>query len=197
MWEERFATQDYVFGTTPAAFLHDIRHHLTQGASALSVAEGEGRNAVFLAQCGLDVTALEFAPSALAKARKLADARGVTVDFQQVDVLDHEWPATYDLVFGIFIQFVGPADRVRLFDGMKRSTRPGGLILLHGYTPKQLDYGTGGPRTVENLYTEDLLRTAFNGWDILECLSHERVLSEGKGHAGMSALIDFVARKPG
>lgn len=196
MWEERFATQDYVFGTAPAAFLHDMRPYLTQGATALSVAEGEGRNAVFLAQCGMDVTALEFAPSAIAKARKLAEARGVAVDFQQVDVLKHDWPATYDLVFGIFIQFVGPADRARLFDGMQRSTRPGGLILLHGYTPKQLDYGTGGPRAVENLYTEELLRQAFNGWDILECRSHERVLDEGKVHSGMSALIDFAARKP-
>lgn len=197
MWEERFATDDYLFGTEPAAFLRDHADYLTPGATALSVADGEGRNAVFLAERGLQVTALEYAPSAIAKARKLAALRGVAAEFRQVDVLDHDWPQRFDLVLGIFIQFAGPAERTRLFDGMKRSTRPGGLILLHGYTPRQLDYGTGGPRAVENLYTEAMLRDAFDGWDILECRSHERVLSEGKGHAGQSALIDFVARKPG
>jgi cyclopropane fatty-acyl-phospholipid synthase-like methyltransferase len=197
MWEARFATDDYVFGTEPAAFLRDHAGYLTPGATALSVADGEGRNAVYLAERGLQVTALEYAPSAIAKAQKLAAARGVTVDIREVDVLHHDWAETFDLVLGIFIQFVGPAERASLFAGMTHSTRPGGLILLHGYTPKQLDYGTGGPRAVENLYTEAMLRAAFEGWDILECRSHERVLSEGKGHAGRSALIDFIARKPG
>ncbi|SDI09445.1 Methyltransferase domain-containing protein [Lutimaribacter saemankumensis] len=144
MWEERFKTPDYVFGTEPAQSLRDHQSCLSQGKTALSVADVEGRNSVFMAQCGMDVTALEFAPSAIAKARKLASSRGVTVDFRQTDVLAHDWPDTYDIVVGIFIQFVGPDDRRRLFDGMKRSVKQGGLIMLHGYTPRQLEYGTGG-----------------------------------------------------
>ena len=197
MWEERFQTPEYVFGTEPAAFLQDHAELLApKGATALSVADGEGRNSVFMAQQGLEVTALEYAPSAIAKAEKLAKARGVSVTFQEVDVLAHDWPNTYDIVAGIFIQFVGPDARPALFDGMKHSVKPGGLILLHGYTPKQLEYGTGGPPCAENMYTEAMLRAAFEGWDILECRAYERHIEEGEGHKGQSALIDLVARKP-
>ena len=197
MWEERYQSPDYLFGTEPAAFLIDHADLLKPGDTALSVADGEGRNAVFMAQKGLKVTALEYAPSAIVKARRLADAKGVSVDFREVDVLAHDWPDTYDLVVGIFIQFVGPKDRAKLLDDMKRSVAPGGTILLHGYTPKQIEYGTGGPPHAENMYTEDMLRDVFRGWDNLECREYEREIREGTGHAGRSALIDLVARKPG
>ncbi|MCZ0812281.1 methyltransferase domain-containing protein [Roseovarius sp. EGI FJ00037] len=196
MWEERFSTPEYVFGRDPAAFLLDHADLLTPGASALSVADGEGRNSVFMAQRGMHVTALEFSPSAIAKARALAAEKGQRVDFQEVDVLDHDWPGQYDLVAGIFIQFVGPAERPGLFAGMKRSVAPGGLMLLHGYTPKQVEYGTGGPPNPENMYTGDLLRDSFAGWEIVLCESYERDIRKGSGHAGRSALIDFVARRP-
>ena len=196
MWEERFQTAEYVFGTEPAAFLADHVGYLApKGATALSVADGEGRNSVFMAEQGLEVTALEYAPSAIAKAEKLAKARGVTVTFREADVLAHDWAETYDIVAGIFIQFVGPEARPALFEGMKQSVKPGGVILLHGYTPKQVDYGTGGPPNPENMYTEDMLREAFAGWDILECRAYERHIEEGTGHKGQSALIDLVARK--
>lgn len=196
MWEDRFQTDDYVFGTSPAQFLVDHRDYLQQGQHALSVADGEGRNSVFMAECGLQVTALEFAPSAIAKARKLAAERGVTVDFQRVDVTAHDWPDRYDLVVGIFIQFLGPDARAALFRDMKRSVVPGGLMLLHGYTPEQIHHGTGGPAHAENMYTEAMLRDGFAGWDILENRAYTREISEGRGHSGLSALIDFVARKP-
>ncbi|OZO45459.1 SAM-dependent methyltransferase, partial [Pseudomonas fluorescens] len=113
-----------------------------------------------------------------------------------VNVLQHDWPQQYDLVAGIFIQFVGPDDRKRLFEGMKTSVKPGGLMMLHGYTPKQLEHGTGGPPFAQNMYTEVILRAAFVGWEIIECREYEREVQEGRGHVGMSALIDFVARKP-
>ena len=196
MWEERFQTPDYVFGTEPAAFLKDHADVLApKGATALSVADGEGRNSVFMAERGLEVTALEYAPSAIAKARQLADERGVVVTFEDVDVTAYDWRETYDIVAGIFIQFVGPDARRALFEGMKQSVKPGGVILLHGYTPKQLDHGTGGPPGAENMYTEEMLRDAFAGWDILECREYERHIEEGEGHKGQSALIDLVARK--
>lgn len=196
MWEDRFASPDYLFGTDPALFLTDHAGHFTPGASVLSVADGEGRNSVFLAGLGCAVTALEYAPSAVDKARRLAAEKGVEVDFRLADVLAHDWDDLYDIVLGVFIQFVGPADRTRLFEGMARATRPGGLLMLHGYTPKQLDYGTGGPPFAENLYTPGLLADAFDGWDILLNRPHERVIEEGRGHSGRSALIDFIARRP-
>ncbi len=198
MWEDRFATPEYVFGQDPAAFLADHGDLLTQGATALSVADGEGRNSVFMARHGMQVTALEYAPSAIAKAKALADRQAVAdrVAFHQVDVMTYDWPAVYDLVAGIFIQFVGPEDRTRLFDGMKSSVAPGGLMLLHGYTPKQIEFGTGGPPTPANMYTEAMLRAAFEGWEIIRCTDYERDIHEGTGHSGRSALIDLIARKP-
>jgi cyclopropane fatty-acyl-phospholipid synthase-like methyltransferase len=199
MWEERYsASDDYVFGTEPARFLTEHRHLLQPGQTALAVADGEGRNSVWMAQQGLNVTALEFAPTAIARARDLAAARGVSVDFQQADVLAHSYdPDAYDITAGIFIQFVGPDDRRVQFDGIKTSTRPGGLVLIHGYTPKQLEFGTGGPPFAENMYTEAQMRADFAGWEILECRAYEREVEEGRGHVGMSALLDFVACKPG
>ena len=197
MWEQRFDTPDYVFGKAPAAFLSAHEHLLSPGDTALCVADGEGRNSVHLAKRGVAVTALEYAPSAILKARKLADEAGVEVDFREVDVLSHDWAAQFDAVLGIFIQFVGPEDRAALFEGMKRSTRPGGLLLLHGYTPEQVAYGTGGPPWPENMYTTTQLAQDFDGWDIIENNAYERVIEEGSGHSGRSALIDFVARKPG
>ncbi|WP_338153313.1 hypothetical protein [Pseudophaeobacter leonis] len=94
------------------------------------------------------------------------------------------------------MQFTGPEGRARLFDGMRRSCKRGGLVCIHGYTPKQLEFGTGGPPFAENMYTESQIRADFAGWDTLECRTYEREVQEGRGHSGMSALIDFVARKP-
>lgn len=199
MWEERFAnSDDYVFGTEPAQFLTEHAAYLTPGQTALSVADGEGRNSVYMAAKGMEVTAYEFAPTAIARARDLAAEHGVSVDFREVDILNHDWPEdAFDLVAGIFIQFVGPDARRVQFEGMKRSLKPGGVLLLHGYTPEQLEHGTGGPPFAENMYTEGQLATDFVGWEILENRAYEREVQEGRGHVGMSALIDFVARKPG
>ncbi len=198
MWEERFASSpDFVFGKTPAQFLLDHDDYLTPGYTALSVADGEGRNSVHLAERGLNVTALEFAPTAIARARDLATERGVQVDFRQLDIMAQPWPTQqFDLVAGIFIQFVGPDGRRAQFRHMRDATKPGGLVMLHGYRPKQLDYGTGGPPFAENMYTGTILRAAFAGWDILLCREHDSAIHEGRGHSGQSALIDFIARKP-
>lgn len=132
---------------------------------------------------------------------KTAAARKVDVRFIQADMLAPGWPpidmqAAFDWVVGIFIQFVGPEWRERQFEFMKQLTRPGGRILLQGYTPKQLEYRTGGPSAVENLYTEDILREAFADWKIEELVEYEDTIAEGSGHVGHSALIGMVARKP-
>ncbi|CUH69629.1 tellurite resistance protein TehB [Thalassovita autumnalis] len=198
MWEERYAgSADYVFGTAPAQFLRDHLDYLIAGQSALAVADGEGRNSVFMAERGLEVTALEFAPTALDRARSLATEKQVAVDFQHCDILNDPWPkAQYDIVAGIFIQFVGPEGRAVQFERMQAATKPGGVVMLHGYTQKQLDYGTGGPPFLENLYTPEMLRAAFSGWEIVTLEAYEREVQEGRGHSGMSALIDLIARKP-
>jgi cyclopropane fatty-acyl-phospholipid synthase-like methyltransferase len=198
-WSERYrqAGEDYLFGVAPCRFLECHRALLNVGTTALSIADGEGRNSVWLAEQGLSVKALEISPVALEKARKLARGRGVTVDFVQADVLAEEWPAeTFDLVVAIFVQFVGPLDRAQLFGRLKQATVPGGLVLLHGYTPKQLEYRTGGPSVLENLYTSPMLMHDFADFEIVELREYEDMLSEGTGHTGRSAVVDLVARRP-
>jgi len=198
-WSARYrdAGDDYLFGTAPNKFLASQSAHFGDGMSVLSVADGAGRNSVWLAEQGCTVTATEISPVALEKAARLARGRHIAVDFVAADVFNWEWPdAAFDAVVGIFIQFAGPAERPRMLEGMKQAVKPGGLMFLQGYTPKQLEYRTGGPSTVENLYSEALLREIFADWEIVLLREHEDLIEEGKAHAGRSALIDLVARKP-
>lgn len=196
-WNERFSSKDYLFGTAPNAFLARQRHRLRPGQTALAIADGEGRNGVWLAEQGLDVLSIDFSPVALQKARDLAASRGVNLRTQQVDLEDWAWePERFDVVAAIFIQFARPDLRAAIFQGIKRTLTPGGLLLLQGYRPEQLRYGTGGPPHAENMYTAAILRTAFAGFEILHLEEHDSVISEGRGHHGMSALVDLVARRP-
>ncbi|MCC6007545.1 MAG: class I SAM-dependent methyltransferase [Rhodobacteraceae bacterium] len=194
-WDARYDRDDYLFGTEPAAFVTDHAGFFRPGARVLAVADGEGRNSVWAARQGCEVTAMEASPVALAKARRLADGAGVAVTFRQADILEWDWSVRYDIVLAVFIQFVGPAPRARIFEGLARAVAPGGVLMLHGYTPAQLAHGTGGPRAEENLYTPALLREAFAGLHVLRLAEYEKVLQEGVGHAGRSALIDLIAQR--
>jgi SAM-dependent methyltransferase len=196
-WNARFSAPGYRFGTAPNAFLASQAHRLKAGQRALAVADGEGRNGIWLARQGLAVTSVDFSPVALAKARRLAEEAGVAVDFVEADLVAWHWPkAAFDVVAGIFFQFAGPDDRAVLFRNMKAALKPGGILLVEGYGPKQLEYKTGGPGVLENLYTEALLRDAFADLEIVELSGYDAEIAEGEGHKGMSALIDLVARKP-
>lgn len=195
-WEERFATPEYVFGTEPNAFLKSQAGGLPKTGKALAIADGEGRNGVWLAEQGLDVLSVDFSPTALAKAQGLARQRGITLRTLQADIIAWDWPsAEFDVVVGIFFQFVGPSERARIFAGMRKALKPGGLLLLEGYGPKQLEYKTGGPSELENLYTEELLRAEFAGFSELAVKAYDSMMSEGIRHVGMAALVDLVARK--
>lgn len=196
-WERRFAVDGYVFGDRPNAWLMRQASHWQPGQRALCVADGEGRNGVALAACGLQVDSFEPSPSAVNKARSLALRQ-----WQQLQAIcagweDFAWqPASYELVVGVFIQFAGPDERQRLFARMQQALRPGGKLLLLGYTPAQLQYRTGGPSAPEQLYTEALLRQAFQGLQIIVLECFEEYLEEGNGHRGRSALIGLVAQAP-
>lgn len=197
-WNARYAGDDLLFGDRPNAFLERNGMLLRPGMRALAVADGEGRNGVWLAEQGLDVLSIDISDLAQAKAARLAEARRVHLDLRLADLTTWEWPdAEFDVVVSIFIQFADPGERDRIFAGMKRAAKPGGLLLLEGYRPEQIAYGTGGPSAVENLYTEDMLRDAFSDFEILSLASYDAEVREGSGHSGMSALIDLVARKPG
>lgn len=196
-WNERFAKVGFLFGEAPNAFLARQAARLTPGQRALAVADGEGRNGVWLAQQGLDVVSVDGSAVAQDKARRLAGQRGVRIQLELADIAGWAFgEAEYDVVAAIFIQFADPPLRTALFAGMQRTLKPGGLLLLEGYRPEQVGNGTGGPPTPETLYTEPMLREAFAGLEIVDLASYDAVIEEGSGHSGMSALIDLVARRP-
>lgn len=198
-WERRFAaTDEYVFGEHPNAFLAAHAGCIKPGARVLAVADGEGRNGVFLATLGADVLATEISSSAIAKAKVLAARHGISLEWIQADLTTWAWPeATFDAVVAIFVQFITKAEQPAFFVNLQRALKPGGVLLLQGYRPEQLIYKTGGPPEVEQLYTEAMLRNAFSGMIIEELSVHDSVIEEGAAHSGTSALIDLVAiRKP-
>lgn len=197
MWDERYAGEDYLFGTDPNAFLASQRHLLTPGAKALVVADGEGRNGVWLAEQGLDVTTFDASGRGVEKSLRFARQRGVVIKSEVADVATWRWPqGEFDVVAAIFVQFADPVLRQVLFQRMKATLAPGGLLILQGYRPEQVDLKTGGPPHREHMYTRALLEDAFGGFDILHLQEHDSEIHEGCGHAGLSALIDLVARKP-
>lgn len=196
-WDARFATETYIFGTQPNVFLASHKALFKSGMRVLAVADGEGRNGVWLAEQGCEVLSVDISPLAIEKARKLAKLKKVPVRFECADLMQWHWPqGEFDAVVCIFIQFATPDERKVLFDGFRTALKPGGLLLLEGYGVKQLQYSSGGPGKRENLYTLDMLREAFFDWDFKSLREYEAELDEGPKHSGMAALVDLVARKP-
>jgi len=196
-WNRRFDVDGFLFGVAPNAWLREHAAVWHGGQRVLCVADGEGRNSVWLAQRGLAVDAFDIAEVGVAKARQLAASQNVAVNFAVSDCDAYPWPDdAYHGVAAIFVQFADPPMRSRLFANIARCLKPGGTLVLQGYTPKQLDYRTGGPPHASHMYTQALLRDAFPGFEILELREYEDELAEGSGHRGRSALIGLVARRP-
>jgi cyclopropane fatty-acyl-phospholipid synthase-like methyltransferase len=197
-WNDRFAsTDEYLFGKNPNVFL--VKHAtplIKPGMTVLAIADGEGRNGVWLAEQGCQVWSIDSAPSASAKAHLLAKERGVNLHIETADIKQWPWHAQqFDMVVGIFFQFANPELRADLFKGMAAAVKPGGHLLIEGYGLKQLEYKTGGPDIPEHLYTLDLMRDSFASMriDVLE--EYDAELAEGDRHKGTSALVDLVAVK--
>lgn len=195
-WNRRFQAPGFLFGTEPNDWLRRHAGVWRPGQRVLSVADGEGRNSVWLARQGLVVEAFDVAEVGVAKAREWASRQGVQVDYQVADCDGFAWrEAAYDGVAAIFVQFADPALRARLFARIVAALAPGGVLVLQGYTPRQLEYRTGGPPVASHLYTPALLREAFAALRIDELTEYEAELAEGSGHHGRSALIGMVATK--
>lgn len=196
-WDKRYATSEYIFGREPSRFLVEREHYFKPGQVALMIADGEGRNGVYLARLGLRVHAVDSSSAALRKARKLAEEAGVQPVFELADVTNWEWyQDAYDHVIGVMIQFAEPSVRAQLLSDMKSAVKPGGYLMLHGYRPEQVELGTGGPPDPEFMYTEELLRDAFSDFEIVELISEDRVDLDDSGAERLSALISLVAQRP-
>jgi SAM-dependent methyltransferase len=196
VWDGRFRREGFLFGEEPNQYLVSQVTRLTKGR-ALLLADGEGRNSVWLAKQGFDVDAFDISSEAVTKAQAFAEKTGVQVNYYCCEYRDFDWQANhYDSVVGIFFQFASPAMRSDLFLRMSQCLKPGGTLLIQGYTPKQLEYGTGGPGKLDHLYVESTIKEGFPEYDWLDFRLYEDELSEGEGHSGRSALLGVLGRKP-
>lgn len=193
-WDTRFSEPGFAYGTEPNAFLVSQRKYLRAGIKALAVADGEGRNGVWLAQQGVDVLSVDASAVGLRKARELAATRGVAIRTELADLTTWKWPEQeFDLVAAIFIHFM-PEFRARMHASMLRALKPGGILIIEAFTPKQLEYKTGGPPVQEMLYTAEMLREDFKSGEILLLEETLTELSEGHYHRGRAAVVRLVAK---
>lgn len=194
MWEERFSADTYVYGTEPNEFLRASLAMLAPG-TALCLAEGEGRNAVFLAQCGYEVSSVDLSRAGVRKTERLAAERGVTVstavgDLAEFDIGVEKW----DLVVSVFAHLPAPVRR-ELHQRVVAALKPGGFFLLEAYTPDQLAHGTGGPSSADLMMTLAELREELVPLDFIHSVEVERDIFEGSGHKGRGAVVQIIARK--
>jgi SAM-dependent methyltransferase len=195
MWDERFSEPGYAYGTDPNGFLVSVAGRIPMGR-VLSLAEGEGRNAVFLAGLGYEVTAVDASSVGLAKAEHLAAERGVSITTVHADLATFEIePDAWQGIVSIFCH-LPPAVREGLHDRCRRGLVPGGVFILEGFAPRQLDFGTGGPKSPELLMELADLRLELQGLDFEIAHEIERPGSEGRYHRGRVAVVQVLAGKP-
>lgn len=195
MWNERYAEPGWAYGTEPNDFLREHAHHLPRPGRVICLAEGEGRNAVFLAAAGWEVLAVDQSDVGLAKARALAAERQVALQTAVLDLARWEpEPASCEGVVAIWAHLPRPV-RERVHARVVRALRPGGVYLAEAYSPRQLAHRTGGPQDTELLWEPADLRAELEGLELLRLVELEREVHEGKYHHGTSAVVQVVARK--
>ncbi|HSP80864.1 MAG TPA: class I SAM-dependent methyltransferase [Myxococcaceae bacterium] len=197
-WDARFSAQEYVYGTRPNDFLVEATPSLPPPpARVLSLGEGEGRNGVYLASRGYQVTAVDASAVGLDKVRRLAAEHGVSVETVHADLAHHAIaPGTWDVIVLVFCHLPMPLRR-QVHRAVVAGLRPGGVLVLEGYTPAQLTFRTGGPPVRELLYTAEELREDFAGLELPLLRELERDVVEGTLHRGRAAVVQVLGRKPG
>lgn len=195
MWNARYSEEGFAYGSAPNDFLVERTADLL--GPVLSLAEGEGRNGVWLATRGLEVTAVDLSPVGLEKAEALAASHGVHLHTVVADL------ATYDVAPGAWGSIVAiwchlpPVERARLFAACVKGLRPGGAMLIESYTPDQIALGTGGPRDRALCMTLAALRDELRGLELVVGREVRRDVHEGRYHEGPSATVQVLGRKPG
>jgi SAM-dependent methyltransferase len=191
IWDERYGKPGFAYGTAPNTFLTSVASRIPIGR-VLSLGEGEGRNAVCLATCGHDVVAVDGSRVGLAKAERLAEERGVTLTTVVSDLADFAIePEHWDGIISIFCH-VPPTLRTRLHTAVVRGLKPGGVFILEAYTPAQLEFGTGGPPTADLMVSLSELRNELDGLEFVHARELKRDVHEGRGHTGLSAVVQVV-----
>ena len=195
MWEDRYSVDTYVYGLQPNDFLRANVRVLRSG-TVLCLAEGEGRNATFLAGQGFDVHSVDLTEAGVAKTLRLAEERRVTVHAQVGDLAVHDIGVErWDAIVSIFAH-MPPSVRRDLHRRVVDALKPGGVFLLEAYTPDQIGRGTGGPQVAEMTMSLELLTDELAGLDVVHAVELVRNVVEGPGHTGDGAVVQYVARKP-
>ena len=195
-WEDRYAGEGYLFGTEPNDFLAEEANRLVPGGRALAVADGEGRNGVWLAEQGLDVLSVDFSNNALTKARALAAERGVAIETQQADLMQCDWPvAAFDLVVTFFIH--PPSDEQQvLLAAMFQALKPGGLLLFEAYGKTQANNEFGGPGDPDRCYSAAILRQALAPAEIMLLEEKTIIRRSGRFPGKPGDVVRLIARRP-
>ena len=194
-WDERYGERGFAYGTEPNDFLVSSTPHLPKGGSVLCLAEGEGRNSAFLAGNGFVVTAVDSSAVGMQKAQALARQKGVTITTHTADLEDFAFPPeNFDGIVSIFCHLPVPL-RKKVHKGVITSLKKGGVFILEGYTPRQLQLGTGGPPVKDLLMELEDLRSDFSGLRIIHGEELVREIYEGRLHTGRGAVVQLIAVK--
>ena len=195
MWDERYQTPEYIFGDQPCQWLIMNQHRLPQSGQVLALGDGEGRNGVFLAELGLEVTSVDLSEVGLSKARELAEKRGVSIQTVQADLKHYEiTPESQDLIVSIYCH-LPDAIRKLVHSRTEEALKPGGLFILEAFNHSQLKYQSGGPKTTDLLYDLDALIGDFQALQILEAFDGLCYLDEGVRHKGLGHIVRLVLQK--
>ena len=191
MWDERYSTDVYIYGTQPNGFLSSKVSTLPKG-KILSLAEGEGRNAVFLAKQGYSVTAVDSSSIGLRKAQKLAEDNGVVIECVHADLTEFEFGENcWDGIISIFCPL--PSElRVDIYKKVESSLRPGGVFLTESYTPRQIEYGTGGGNCIDTMQSKESLARELKKLHFTHLVEVEREVIEGIYHTGMASVVQAI-----
>ncbi len=195
MWDERFAQAEPVYGEHPNAYLCAQAHRLTPGCKILVPGDGYGRNGIWLAKQGFQVTTIDLSPVGVERARNAAQAAGLAMSIEEADLATWTWPVGgFDAVASIFLH-LPPDLRPQIHGQMLAALKPGGLLIIEAFTPAQLLHSSGGPKQLELLYTTEILQKDFAGAEALELMEVETDLDEGRLHRGRAAVVHGVFQK--
>ena len=196
MWNTKYDRPDYFYGTDPCGWLRMNQYRFPASGQALAIADGEGRNGVYLAECGFTTTSLDQSIVGQTKARELAKSRGVSLKLVQADLNEFDWPeAHYQFIAAIYAHLPQPL-RAKTHQACVRALESGGLFALEAFHPRQMGYQSGGPKSEALLYPADEIASELEGLEILECFEGVTVLSEGPGHVGPAHVTRILAKKP-
>lgn len=192
-WDDRYADSDYLFGTAPNDFLKSVANRLTPNSQILCLADGEGRNGVYLATLGHKVTAIDQSRVGLEKAKKLAEQKQVSIETIEADLAEYDLGVeSWDCIVSIFFH-IPSAVRAHIYPRIITALKPGGILVLESYTPEQLNHGTGGPPIADLMLTKDELAQNFSEMNLEHLQELERDVIEGAGHTGLASVVQLLA----